>query len=61
MDLHSLIRRGPCEWEIPQQGAMRVPVAIYATEALMRDMDEKVREQAVNVATLPGIVGACSV
>ena len=37
---------------------MRVPVIIYADEGLMRDMDDKVREQAVNVATLPGIVGA---
>jgi tRNA-splicing ligase RtcB len=37
---------------------MLVPVVIYATEALVRDMDEKVREQAVNVACLPGIVRA---
>ena len=37
---------------------MRVPVIIYGDEGLIRDMDEKVREQAVNVATLPGIVGA---
>ena len=37
---------------------MRVPAVIYASEALMREMDEKVYEQAVNVATLPGIVGA---
>jgi tRNA-splicing ligase RtcB len=34
---------------------MRVPVVIYATEPLIRDMDNKVFEQAVNVATLPGI------
>jgi tRNA-splicing ligase RtcB len=37
---------------------MRVPVIIYATEPLVRDMDEKALEQAVNVAGLPGIVGA---
>ncbi|MHB1121863.1 MAG: RtcB family protein [Ramlibacter sp.] len=37
---------------------MRVPVVIYASRPLVRDMDEKVREQAVNVASLPGIVGA---
>ena len=30
----------------------------YASEDLMRDMDDKVREQVVNVATLPGIVTA---
>jgi tRNA-splicing ligase RtcB len=58
MDTNSLIERGACEWEIPQAGKMRVPVVIYATKALVRDMDEKVREQAVNVASLPGIVQA---
>jgi tRNA-splicing ligase RtcB len=31
---------------------------IYASEALIRHMDHKVYEQAVNVATLPGIVDA---
>jgi tRNA-splicing ligase RtcB len=34
---------------------MRVPGVIYATEALVRDMDHKVYEQVANVATLPGI------
>jgi tRNA-splicing ligase RtcB len=37
---------------------MRVPAIIYADESLIRDMDDKVFEQAVNVATLPGIVQA---
>ena len=37
---------------------MRVPAIIYADESLLRDIDDKVYEQAVNVATLPGIVGA---
>ncbi len=37
---------------------MRVPAVIYASEALVREMDAKVYEQAVNVATLPGIVDA---
>lgn len=58
MDTTSLVRRGTCEWEVPQAGRMLVPVVIYATEPLVRDMDEKVREQAVNVASLPGIVKA---
>ena len=58
MDLKDVIRRGPCEWEIPMQGLMKVPALIYGTESLLRDMDEKVREQAVNVACLPGIVRA---
>jgi tRNA-splicing ligase RtcB (3'-phosphate/5'-hydroxy nucleic acid ligase) len=37
---------------------MRVPAVIFASEALIREMDQKVYEQAVNVAKLPGIVKA---
>ena len=58
MDLSRLIRRSAIEWEIPRSGDMRVPAVIFGSEALVRDMDEKVREQAVNVARLPGIVKA---
>jgi len=58
MDINLLKRRSEHEWEIPAHGAMRVPAVIYASEPLVRDMDHKVYEQAVNVATLPGIVGA---
>jgi len=45
-------------WRIEPVDAMRVPAIIYADEALIRGMDDKVYEQAANVATLPGIVGA---
>ncbi len=55
MDVSSLVRKSDCEWWIPQTGTMRVPGVIYASEALVRDMDEKVREQITNVAMLPGI------
>jgi tRNA-splicing ligase RtcB len=58
MDLARFERLSPDAWRLRPQGAMRVPVVIYASEALMRAMDEKVAEQATNVATLPGIVGA---
>jgi tRNA-splicing ligase RtcB len=58
MDTARLIRRSEYEWEIPRCGDMRVPAVVFASEALIRDMDEKVREQAVNVARLPGIVKA---
>jgi tRNA-splicing ligase RtcB len=37
---------------------MRVPAIIYADEDLLRAMDNKVFEQTVNVASLPGIVKA---
>jgi tRNA-splicing ligase RtcB len=58
MDINLLERRSEYEWEIAPHGAMRVPAVIYASESLMREMDHKVYEQAVNVATLPGIVKA---
>jgi tRNA-splicing ligase RtcB len=53
-----LIRRDEFTWEIPPSGNMRVPAILYADEALIHAMDDKVREQAINVATLPGIVQA---
>jgi len=53
-----LIKRSELEWEIPQTGDMRVPAIIYASEKLIRNMDEKVFEQAANVARLPGILSA---
>jgi tRNA-splicing ligase RtcB len=58
MDLALLHRQSDCEWWIVPFGNMRVPAVIYASEALMRDMDHKVYEQVTNVAMLPGIVRA---
>lgn len=58
MDLKGFERLGPCHWRLAPRGAMRVPVEIFADEALLQAMDDKVREQATNVATLPGIVRA---
>jgi tRNA-splicing ligase RtcB len=58
MDLSGFERLSEFEWQIPATGAMRVPAIIYADEALLNAMDDKVREQAVNVAMLPGIVRA---
>lgn len=55
MDPATLERRGDYEWRIPATGPMRVPGVIYASEPLIRDMDEKVRQQISNVAALPGI------
>jgi tRNA-splicing ligase RtcB (3'-phosphate/5'-hydroxy nucleic acid ligase) len=58
MDPNLLIPVSAYEWHIPQKGKMRVPGIIYADESLIRDMDLKVYDQIVNVATLPGIVQA---
>ncbi|HKD99540.1 MAG TPA: RtcB family protein [Planctomycetota bacterium] len=57
MDPSRLERRSAFEWIVPASGRMRVPGVLYATESLLRGMDEKVREQLSNVASLPGIVG----
>ncbi len=53
-----LIQRSEFVWEIQQQGKMRVPAILYADQRLIDGMDAKVFEQAVNVASLPGIVQA---
>jgi tRNA-splicing ligase RtcB (3'-phosphate/5'-hydroxy nucleic acid ligase) len=58
MDLSRFTRVDETTWRIEPHGAMRVPAIIYADEKLMRDMDDKVYEQATNVAMLPGIVQA---
>jgi len=45
-------------WEIDPsyKEGMKVPARIYATETLIRDMDQQVVEQITNVATLPGLI-----
>lgn len=58
METASLVRKSDYEWLLPASGEMRVPVVIFASEPLLREMDEKVKEQAANVARLPGIQGA---
>src|SRR5690606_5989560 len=58
MDISRFERLSDTAWQIPPTGAMRVPGVIYATEELIRDMDDKVYDQVTNVATLPGIVKA---
>ncbi len=51
-------RLSPTEWRLAPTGKMRVPAVLYADEPLFSAMDEKVRQQLVNVAELPGIVQA---
>jgi SHS2 domain-containing protein len=57
----SLIERfGPALYELPTRyrEGIGVPVRVFATEKLLAEMDDKVFEQAANLATLPGIVEA---
>ncbi|MEE4463275.1 RtcB family protein, partial [Azotobacter chroococcum] len=58
MNLSQFRQRGPFEWELPASGRMRVPGVIFASQALVEAMDDKVGEQVANVASLPGIVEA---
>jgi len=58
MYVDRLKRHSQCQWYIEPEGTMRVPAIIFADEKLIKDMDEKVFEQAANVAKLPGIIKA---
>jgi tRNA-splicing ligase RtcB len=58
MDTSTLTRISEFEWRIEPQGDMRVPGIIFASQPLVEAMDEKVREQVNNVASLPGIIRA---
>ncbi|MEE8356567.1 MAG: RtcB family protein, partial [Anaerolineales bacterium] len=52
------------EWEIPRsyRADMRVPVRIFASEELLKDVTkDKSLEQAVNACSLPGLVGSVMV
>jgi tRNA-splicing ligase RtcB len=58
--LQDLKRISDYEWEIPQtyRPDMRVPVRLFTTRRMLEDvMKDKSLEQAVNAATLPGLVG----
>ena len=57
MTLPKIRRVSEYIWEIDksERSDMRVPVRILASERLLREMDETVFHQAMNVATLPGI------
>ncbi len=58
MDPQRFTRIGEAAWRLEPVAGMRVPGILYADEALLRDMDDKVGEQLANVARLPGIVRA---
>lgn len=61
METRSLKKISDYQWQIERSGKMNVPAIIFADEKLIKEMDEKVREQSSNVASLPGIVNACYV
>jgi len=58
MDRSQFTQLAENAWRIEPFGQMRVPAILYASAALIDEMDQKVFEQVTNVATLPGIVKA---
>jgi len=60
MNIENLIQISKTEWEIPTstRSDMRVPVKLFATRELLEQIiNDKSLEQAINAATLPGLVG----
>jgi tRNA-splicing ligase RtcB (3'-phosphate/5'-hydroxy nucleic acid ligase) len=58
MDISRFTKLSDTAWQLEPTGPMRVPAIIYADADLLAEMDDKVGEQAANVAMLPGIVQA---
>ena len=60
IDINTFTQITDYEWEIPvtYRNDMRVPVRVFATRDLLAAaFDDKSLEQAVNAATMPGLVG----
>lgn len=59
MDQKPLTKISDYIWEIPTsyKTGMKVPARIFASEKLLKEMDEGVVDQLTNVAQLPGLVG----
>ena len=60
VSLQDLAKISDYEWEVPAsfRADMRVPVRLFATRKLLEQIvSDKSLEQAVNVATLPGLAG----
>ncbi|MER6924882.1 RtcB family protein, partial [Streptomyces spiralis] len=52
-----LVEERPHRFRIERHGDMRVPGVVFASRELLADAEQSL-QQVVNVATLPGIVGA---
>jgi len=54
--MENLKQISPHEWRLDLTGAMKVPVRLFSSPELLKDLEETVFTQAKNVATLPGLV-----
>ncbi len=58
MDINRFKALNETCWTIPKSGSeARAEIQLYADRELLAEMDDKVAEQILNVARLPGIVG----
>jgi len=56
--MSNLKKIAPATYELPQEGEMRVPGLVIATEEMLKEIEmDRPLEQVRNVAHLPGIVG----
>ena len=53
-----LIKKPGYQWCIEPFGKMNVPFIVFGDDTIIKQLDEKVYEQGINVASLPGIVKA---
>jgi len=57
--LAGLVQETPYRWRLDPHGDMRVPGIVFASRALLPDLEsDQSLEQVANVATLPGVVEA---
>jgi len=62
MDLKRLKQVDEYLWTVPMKDTeQRAPVLLYGSAELLQSMEDKVLEQVINVAHLPGIVGSAMV
>ncbi|MDP2874433.1 MAG: RtcB family protein [bacterium] len=54
--MENIIKLSEHEWRLDPTGAMKVPVRLFSSPELLKDLEETVFTQAKNVATLPGLV-----
>ncbi|MFH0713960.1 MAG: RtcB family protein [Candidatus Micrarchaeota archaeon] len=61
-EIYNLKKVSDAVWELPREGAMNVPVRIFASDLLIDKMRrDRTIKQARNVASLPGILEAAMV
>ncbi len=59
MPNYTLEKLDDYRWQLPKRGGMRVPARLYASEPMLEDiLSDDAPQQAINVAHMPGIVGA---